>query len=110
MLSKVLLVVLVTVALCMVHCCAAEDTTNDPKTGMSNGVNKDGESAELSQTDIMLMCNESFRTSMGMSFFFNCSFGQIFNRILICNRPYSVYGFYKTISTIIQLNCLLPDR
>lgn len=51
----------VTATLCVVHACGADGNTQDPKAVMTS----QSDSAELSQSDIMLMCNESFRTSMG---------------------------------------------
>lgn len=64
MFGKVFVIFVVTATLCVVHACGADDNTQVPKTMMTSE-NKESDSAELSQTDIMLMCNESFRTSMG---------------------------------------------
>lgn len=62
MFGKIFVIVVLTTAMYVAGACSAGD--NDPKTVMPTE-NKEGESAELNQAEIMLMCNESFRTSMG---------------------------------------------
>lgn len=63
MFSKVAIVCLVLVAtFCYVKCCATDEST---KTEGINGMAQDNET-HLDQEAIMAMCNETFRTSMGM--------------------------------------------
>lgn len=79
--SKQILIVclLLTAIIYYTNCCAADEST---KSEIMNGMSPDNET-NLDQEAIMAMCNETFRTPMGMLFI-----SSDFSEIIPSNHSY----------------------
>lgn len=63
--TKCFIVLVLTTVLCCVYCCGA---TTEEKTQQAPSTKpNDAETDQLDQETIMMMCNETFRTPMGLS-------------------------------------------
>lgn len=56
------IVFVITMVLCCTYCCEAEETQTQQSIPMKSN---DNEADQLDQEAIMMICNETFRTSMG---------------------------------------------
>lgn len=64
--TKFLLVFGITAILCCIYYCAATETTAQQPEQKASQMSND-QRDQLDQETIMMICNETFRTSMGLS-------------------------------------------